>query len=339
MAHAGLRCPNCANPLEPGDFLCVKCETIADPSLWLEDEQPREPTVVRAMLAPPEPTLSHEPPPRPEPQAPRTGRRSVTKTRLFTLPADPEDLPSVAMGLDLKAHRLSSFEAYFISLVDGRSSVEQLRQIAGLSIIETQSLLRTLIDRQILSVAPPPKPAPRKRREAEEPPPPRPPAAAVQPPARAASPHRRASSEAAAPAPAPAPPARKPQPPAAHLLQAAQLRQAAQRRREAPAPRDAAPVSFSNPLQRAIALERAGDAAGAIKILEHAIAHSREPAPLYNRLAIALVKERRDVDTAEELLRKALDLDPHNEVYRQNLFKVLSMAAAVTGLHKRPTKR
>jgi Flp pilus assembly protein TadD len=100
-----------------------------------------------------------------------------------------------------------------------------------------------------------------------------------------------------------------------------------------------APQPAFNPLQKAIELERSGDYAGAIRVLELAIARSDDPAPLYNRLAIAVVKERRDLSAAEELLQKALALDPDNEVYRQNLMKVLSMSAALTGRHKMPRRR
>jgi type IV pilus assembly protein PilB len=80
------------------------------------------------------------------------------------------------------------------------------------------------------------------------------------------------------------------------------------------------------PLQQAIALERRGDFNGAIEILERAIAHANHPAPLYNRLALVLVKERRAFAAAEALLTKALQLEPKNAVYEENLFKVHELA-------------
>ena len=78
-----------------------------------------------------------------------------------------------------------------------------------------------------------------------------------------------------------------------------------------------------NYLQEAIQLEQQGNLAGAIELLEVAIEHSKEPAPLYNRLALVLIKERRDYERAEELLEKAQALDPTNRTYQSNLQKVL----------------
>jgi type IV pilus assembly protein PilB len=311
-------CPTCGHPLKRGDFLCVRCETIVDSSALVEDpEPPREPTVIRALLSPPEPTLIRavsKPPPPPPDSGPKGDRRSVTKTRLFTLPAAPDDVPTVELGLDLRSCSLSSFEAYFLSLIDGRSEVEQLRMVAALSKIEVQSILRSLLDRGLVKLHPAPEP-PKKPRTPE----PRP-----RPAERSAQPEPKA-----APAPAPSAPRPMPKPQAARV---------AAPRPPPTARRSAAPPCFGSPLQRAIALERDGDYKGAIAVLEQAIAHSSSPAPLFNRLAIAVVKERRDLPAAEELLQKALELEPDNEVYRQNLLKILSMEAALTGKHRLPRR-
>ena len=328
MTTASLTCPTCGQELNPGDFLCLRCETIVDSSALIDEEfePPREPTVIRALLCP-EPTLSRQvprPPPAPAEAGLATARKTITRTRVFTLPAGADDLPALLLGLDLRQQSLSSFEAYIISLIDGRTTVEQLRMMAALSKIEIQSILRSLLDREIIKLCEaPPKPKPRA---ATPEPPGRP------PPLPEDLPARRVVNESAPRPPAqersPALPRRSP-PPAPPRLE---------RRQVQPAPRPSPQPAF-NPLQKAIALERSGDYAGAIKVLELAIARSDDPAPLFNRLAIAVVKERRDLSAAEDLLQKALALDPDNEVYRQNLMKVLSMSAALTGRHKMPRRR
>lgn len=80
-------------------------------------------------------------------------------------------------------------------------------------------------------------------------------------------------------------------------------------------------------LQRAIALEREGKVDGAIYVLKRAIAQVNRPAPLYNKLALILINQRKDYGEAELLIRKALAADPSNTVYQQNLYTVLALAA------------
>ena len=80
-------------------------------------------------------------------------------------------------------------------------------------------------------------------------------------------------------------------------------------------------------LERAITLERRGEVDGAIHILKRAITQVKEPAALYNKLALILVNQRKDFRQAEELLNKAIALDPNKPVYQQNLFKIVGMAA------------
>lgn len=325
MTTASLTCPTCGQEINRGDFLCVYCEVIVDPSALVDDdfEPPREPTVIRALLCP-EPTLSRQvprPPPAPAEAGLATGRGTITRTRVFTVPAGADDLPALLLGLDLRQQALSSFEAYIISLIDGRTTVEQLRMMAALSKIEIQSILRSLLDREIIKLCEaPPKPKPRAAEPPSRPPPLPEDLPASRPVVLKAS--------------GPRPPAQEPSPP----LPRYSPPRAPPRLERRPVPQPAPQPAF-NPLQKAIELERSGDYAGAIRVLELAIARSDDPAPLYNRLAIAVVKERRDLSAAEELLQKALALDPDNEVYRQNLMKVLSMSAALTGRHKMPRRR
>ncbi|MHB8876507.1 MAG: tetratricopeptide repeat protein, partial [Myxococcaceae bacterium] len=54
----------------------------------------------------------------------------------------------------------------------------------------------------------------------------------------------------------------------------------------------------------------------------------KKPGPLYNKLAVIVLNQRHDYARAEELLKKALEQEPDNAVYQQNLFKVVGLAAS-----------
>jgi hypothetical protein len=80
-------------------------------------------------------------------------------------------------------------------------------------------------------------------------------------------------------------------------------------------------------LQVAIRMEQGGRLDEAIRYLEQAIGKSPDAPTLYNRLAIIVLRERADLLRAEELLQKAIELAPGNEVYEKNLQAVLSKRA------------
>ena len=61
----------------------------------------------------------------------------------------------------------------------------------------------------------------------------------------------------------------------------------------------------------------------------------KRPAPLYNKLALALIK-RKEYQEAVSVLEKAVDLEPENPVYQQNLLKVMAASAA---REKAPAKK
>ncbi|MBI5547562.1 MAG: hypothetical protein HY901_27075 [Deltaproteobacteria bacterium] len=256
-------CPTCGAEVHDGDFLCIGCETIVGPLLISAIPEPPEiPAVVRTLLAPPEATLVRRLP-RPPPPPPGTvdgDLPSLATTKPFTVLAGNQDVPRVIAGVDLQSSELSDFDAWMVSFMDGRASVEALQAVSALSGIELQSVLRSLIDRGIIELV-------RMRLRGLGP---------------------------AAPG----------------------LKQ--------PRPRS----ESESPLQRAIALEAAGRTDRAIEVLEEAIAKSSAPAPLFNRLAIAVIKERRDLAAASALLAKALALDPNNEVYRANAAKVGALMEA-----------
>jgi Flp pilus assembly protein TadD len=82
-----------------------------------------------------------------------------------------------------------------------------------------------------------------------------------------------------------------------------------------------------NILAQAVNMERRGDLDGAIYLLKKGISQLPQPGPLYNKLALILIHQRRDFRQAEDLLHKALELEPENEVYEKNLYKVVTLAA------------
>lgn len=86
--------------------------------------------------------------------------------------------------------------------------------------------------------------------------------------------------------------------------------------------------SIEYTLERAISLERRGDQEGAIYVLKKAIAQSKNAAPLYNKLALALVK-RREFAEAVSLLEKAVAIAPEESSYQQNLYKVMGLTASL----------
>ncbi|MDQ3262322.1 MAG: tetratricopeptide repeat protein [Myxococcota bacterium] len=94
-----------------------------------------------------------------------------------------------------------------------------------------------------------------------------------------------------------------------------------------PAPYQTA-QSIEYTLERAISLERRGDLEGAIYVLKKAIAQSKNAAPLYNKLALALVK-RREFAEAVSLLEKAVAIAPEEGSYQQNLYKVMGLTASL----------
>jgi hypothetical protein len=79
-------------------------------------------------------------------------------------------------------------------------------------------------------------------------------------------------------------------------------------------------------LQQVSLLEQQGRIDDAVRLLEEGIAQTRRPAPLYNHLALVLLRERGERATAEEMLRRAMTLEPAVDVYRENLAKVYAQA-------------
>ncbi|GEN06556.1 hypothetical protein MFU01_15930 [Myxococcus fulvus] len=120
-------------------------------------------------------------------------------------------------------------------------------------------------------------------------------------------------------APAPAEHATRPQRPSMPL--------------DAPLP-GAAPHSPEDLLQRAVRLERAGHVERAIEVLTKAIDRAPDAAALHSKLALILIHQRKDYAQAARLLERAVELEPGNTVFQQNLLKVTALSAANAGERK-----
>ncbi len=310
-------CPHCDKPVSPGDFLCASCELMLNAQLSLA-EAPEEPSLVRAMLSVPSPTGLH-----PIPKPPSLVQEAETVRA--TMMMDHLTVPRLIGGLDLALSPMHPFEAYVISLIDGTYAVPTIARAAKLSLVEAQALFTSLKQRGVIELQRKEEPPPRPVRKAPPSPPPEPLSRVQPPPAPAPAPRLPQVSAPRFPSPPPPAPAPAPaKPPGAP--------------KRAPPPEPASPpeaLRSESVLERAVAFERSGDTERAIQMLERAISQVREPAPLYNRLALILINQRRDFRRAEALLTKATELAPDNKVYQQNLFKVVAMNASTPGEEKK----
>jgi type IV pilus assembly protein PilB len=286
--HGGLPLTNCSSCLEPVSVDQVECAACG---LLLRIDPFSAPSVsgiVRALL-----------------ESPVRDERLAAERQVYLAPTKKgprkpitqKSVPSILGGIDMFAS-LSEFEALVVSMIDGTTPVAGLQDHSGLSSVELLSLLSSLSDRGVL----------------------------------------RLNSESMSTQPAlirPAPPILEPVlPEKTHPHPHAVAQPPSSISNKTPAPRSSRPIEVSpqeraqhqaeNVIQAATRLEKRGDIAGAVFLLKNAIAQSPRPAPLYNRLAIVLLTQRADSRQAEELLNKAVDLEPENQVYKDNLVKVLA---------------
>jgi hypothetical protein len=299
------KCSQCKEPYFDDQLECAKCGLLLNANAPTDSSEAR---IVRALLS--QPSGLHK-------MLSRAQMHEGATRRGFVAPVTEAQVPMLVAGLDI-ARSLSEFEAFMVSFVDGAMTVGELSTASGLMAVEVMSVFASLRERKVLELKdpPPPPPPPPAITPAELPPMPAPVTAPTPPvpfvpmPGRGPNPRRAAKAKAAKPAPPPPPaPAAKP---IDAPLQARHLD-----------PK----VQMENSLQHALALERRGQADGAISVLRIAISRAPQPGPLYNRLALVILNQRKDAKQAEELLQKALELEPDNAVYKQNLFKVLSFAA------------
>jgi hypothetical protein len=353
-----LECPECHAPIAPQDFQCEHCELLLHPESSSGEYVLTDPSIVRALISPPARTLSREIPAIP----PRsTNPEDDEVTSPFLLPLDEGSVPYLIAGMDLALHPLHPFVAYVASFIDGTQTVAALSRSTRVPEIEVKVVLKSLCDQGLvelhrqpappvpedeipfaddavlleegsniteeITVSKPPAPA------RVEPPLPRAPFPTPPPAARPATAPLPRAPRAARPA------AREPvdtsahqSPPSARAFAAV----SAPRRRVTPAipmaqvqaPEDSRQPPPERPediLQRAVRLEREGQVDRAIELLKRGLERSSAPAPIYNKLAIILVSQRKDYAQAAELLERAVALEPDNPVFRQNLLKVVGM--------------
>jgi type IV pilus assembly protein PilB len=299
-------CPHCGAPCSPDDFQCARCELLL---VRHPDDLPERDNVslVRALI-----TVPDRKPVQGVPLSPQQ-----EKTRAYKYAPDapiPTMIPSITSGLDIAMRPLNPFEAYILSFVDGRTTLKDLALVTNLSAIELRAVFESLSERGIIRVEKvDEKKAEEKKVEARRP--------TTAPEAKAAKPGPPVQETPPTPMPKAAP--REPQPPVASTA--------------------GQPAAHGDPeadsiLQRVVYLERNGKMEEAIELLEQGISQLRSPAPLYNRLGLILLNQRRDYAKSAKLFQKAADLDPDNSIYMMNLYSVLSLRAEATNAGKKPKR-
>ncbi|MBN1206776.1 MAG: tetratricopeptide repeat protein [Myxococcaceae bacterium] len=330
-----------------------------------------DPSIVRALISPPARTQSREIPAIPQ----RSASDDDEVTVPFLVPLDEATVPYLIAGMALALHPLHPFVAYVASFIDGKHTVAALSRSARVPEIEIKAVLKSLCDQGLVELhRQPAPPVPEDElplvqgailleegssstSEEEVPPlsaPPAAPARAEPPPPRVLfstpPPTSRPATAPLARAPLPAPPvARAPaEPPAPASPPSARMPFSS----SPPRPRTVTPAipmeRLQEPgspqpseraediLQRAVRFEREGQVDRAIELLKRGLVRSSGPAPLYNKLALILVSQRKDFAQASELLERAVELEPANPVFQQNLLKVVSMAATAPESRKKP---
>ena len=303
-------CPHCGAPvLKAGDFQCERCELLLIRSSD-ELQQRDNVSLVRALITAPDRQITTERPINP----------LMDKTRASGYAHDPERstlVPIITGGLLAFAEKpLNPFEAYVLSFVDGKTPVSDIarRSPTWPTWSFTPSSSPSASGRSPSwcprwQSAPAAKPAPEARKS--------------QPAVKAVS--------TPAPSPAPAPGSRS-------------RSRSGEEPARAPAGRHAGPAAVTasaadGVIQRAVQLERSGKIEEAIEVLEQGISKLPQPAPLYNRLGMILLNQRKDYKRASVLFQKAADLDPDNSAYMMNLYTVLSLTADATNPGKKVKRK
>jgi hypothetical protein len=296
-----LECPECHAPIAPDSFQCEHCELLLNPQLASGEYVITDPSIVRALMSPPMRTSTRE-----IPALPQRTRLEDAVTVRFAVPLDEDTVPYLTAGIDIALQPLPPFEAYVASFIDGNQTVAALAREAKLPEIEIKVVLKSLFDRHFVELHRQPAPASPEEalpllngadflEEAAPPPPPPPPRA--QPPLPRIPFHT--------PPPVARPPVQAPIAPP--------------------------PERTEDFLQRVVRLEREGQVDRAIELLKRGLERFSAAAPLYNKLALILVSQRKDYLQATELLERAVELEPNNPVFQQNLLKVVSLAASAPG--------
>ncbi|MBL0692980.1 hypothetical protein [Comamonas sp. JC664] len=275
-------CPHCGAPTQAGDFQCARCELLLVREV--DDLPPRDNvSLVRALLTQPERHGTRGTPP-PE----------TTRVVTFQAPMGSNQArPFIVGGLDVANLKLSPFEAYVLSLVDGHTSLADLALITQLTEVELRAIFASLEERGVTKLYDVPPPTARAT------------------PARAVSPVETSSQSAAS-------------------VQATRSETPPPVKAEPAPPSPRTENANADILQRVVRLEQAGRLAEAVELLERGISRLPSPAPLYNRLGMILLNHQRDYARATALFQKAADLEPENSLFTMNLYSVMCLMADAT---------
>jgi hypothetical protein len=354
---ASQRCPQCGSPVSRSDYQCAHCELMLDAVIApvRRGSERREVSVVRAMME--RPRAKSDGGARQGFTRPPPGL--ITDPGNTRVPLDR--VLEVSQPLRLQRLDLHPYEAWVVSLVDGQLTGAELGEQLDLAPRLLHGLLHGLLQRGALSLADAPtaitqpvdvrplrgdatqifesgvltesglstepsrkQPAPPRQRTGPRPELARPPSRATALPA--AAPARPAAKgqgrEDATVARPPSPALPAPARPASRAVPAHTVRPPS---RATEMPRQVQGIEDLDPhgaLQVALQMEQADRLEEAVAYLERAIARSPDAAPLYNRLAVILMRDFEDYARAEQLLVEALHLLPRHPVFTRNLATV-----------------
>src|SRR3954463_5738964 len=136
MAVAELLCPQCGTPYEEGDFLCTSCELILDLDAAEANYKPNQPSIVRALLSPPQRRTGV----RPAIPAELKKKGDPDVTVRANIVMDDFTIPRLVGGMNLALTPLHEFEAMVASFVDGSSSVPMIAAAAEISRVEAMAV-------------------------------------------------------------------------------------------------------------------------------------------------------------------------------------------------------
>ncbi|MFP2912746.1 tetratricopeptide repeat protein, partial [Pyxidicoccus sp. 3LFB2] len=145
---ANLECPECQGAVGRNDFQCGHCGLLLDADQASGEYVATEPTIVRALLSPPQRTRTLEVP-QPPPKHPTPHDLATAR---FTVPMDSHTVPHLRAGLDIALQPLHPFEAHIASFIDGVQPVTELARAARLPEIEVKVVLKALLERGVVEL-------------------------------------------------------------------------------------------------------------------------------------------------------------------------------------------
>lgn len=137
-AQAASACPQCHSSVEEDQLECGQCGLLLNP----DAPDRSDGSIVRALLAEPSRVA----------RAPSRDRAHDAPTRQgFPIAVTEESVPQICGSVDI-LRRLTDFEAYLLSLVDGALDVAGLSAASGLMGVEVRSMVASLAERGVLEL-------------------------------------------------------------------------------------------------------------------------------------------------------------------------------------------